>query len=144
MRDQQRQRRRRHAIDAAGVADGARPMRLQFLFGFVRQSRQRRVIEIVRQCETFIAPIRRDIRRLARQIDIVLGIDLDLLGDFRRELAEARPDFREIRDRDIRIRQQFKRRAPLAVFVEREAVTLGFFRRERNRIGEFARGFQRR
>ena len=44
----------------------------------------------------------------------------------------------------MRIRQQFERRAPLAVFVEREAVTFRFFRRERNRIGEFARGIQRR
>ena len=93
---------------------------------------KRRIIEIVRQRKTFIAPIRRDVRGLARQIDVVLRVDLDLLGDFFVELAEARPDFREIRNRNVRIRQQLERRAALAVFVEREAVTLGFFRRQRN------------
>ena len=67
-----------------------------------------------------------------------------MLGDCFGERAKARPDFREIRNRDIRIRQQFKCRAPLTVFVERDAVTFGFFRRERNRIGEFARAVQRR
>ena len=87
MRDQQRQRRRRHAIDAARMSDGARPMRLQFLFRFVRQSRQRSVIEIVRQREAFVAPIGGNVRRLARKIDIVLGVDLDLLGD----LASSSP-----------------------------------------------------
>ena len=67
----------------------------QLLSDFVGKSAQRCVIEIVRQRETFIAPIARNIRRLAREIDVVLGIDFDLLGNFRRQLAEARPDLRE-------------------------------------------------
>ena len=118
MRNEQRQRRRRHAIDPARMSDRARTMRLHFLFHFVRQTGQRRVIEIVRQRETFVAPIGRDISGLAREIDVVLGIDLDLLCDVRRERAEARPNAREIRDRDIRIRQQLERAAALAVLVE--------------------------
>src|SRR5580704_13601318 len=49
MRDQERQRRRRDAVDAAGVANGARPVRLQLVADLVGQSRQRRVVEIVWQ-----------------------------------------------------------------------------------------------
>ena len=44
---------------------------------------------------------------------------------------------------NVRIRQQLERGAALSVFVEREAVTLGFLRRQRNRFGEFARVVER-
>src|ERR1700688_2470972 len=47
MRDQERQRRRRDAIDAASVANGEWPARLQLLADLVGQSRQRRIIDIV-------------------------------------------------------------------------------------------------
>ncbi|MDB6164865.1 MAG: hypothetical protein JWQ83_5, partial [Lacunisphaera sp.] len=137
-------RRRRHAVDARGVADGARLMRDEFLLGLVRQPRQRRIIEVFRQREAFIAAIRFDIAVLPRQIDVVLGIDLDLLGDLGRERAELRPDLRQRLDRDLRIRQQLEGRTAVAVFVERKTVLLALFRRQRNGIGEFARGFQRR
>ena len=103
MRDQQRQRRRSDAIDAARMPDRARTMRLQFLFHLVRQSRQRRVVEVFRQFKTFVAPIGRDVGGLPRKIDIVLGVDLDLLGDLWREFAEARPDLRKIGNRHVRI-----------------------------------------
>ena len=39
MRNQQRQSCRSHAIDTASMSDGARTMRLQFLFHLVRQTR---------------------------------------------------------------------------------------------------------
>ena len=45
---------------------------------------------------------------------------------------------------DVRIRQQLERGAALAVLVEREAVTLGFVRRQRNRFRKRPRGLQRR
>src|ERR1700675_1708936 len=57
MRDQERQRRRRDAIDAAGMANGARPIRLQLVADLIGQSRQRRIVEIIGQSDAFIAAI---------------------------------------------------------------------------------------
>src|ERR1700733_11916255 len=54
MHDQERQRRRRDAIDATSVPDGARPVRLQLVAGLVGQSGQYRIIEVVRQVDAFI------------------------------------------------------------------------------------------
>ena len=118
VRDQQRQRRRCDAINTARVSDRARTMHLQFLFHLIRQSRQRRVVEIIGQLKTFIAPIRRDICRLTRKIDIILRVDLDLLGKFLVEFTKARPDVHEIGDRHIRIRQQLECCTTLSVFVQ--------------------------
>ncbi len=103
MRDQECQRGWRNAINAACMPDRARPMRLQFLFHFVRQAWERRIIKIIRQRETFIAPVSRDVGRLTRKIDIVLRIDFDLLGDLRSKLTKAWPDLREIGDGHGRI-----------------------------------------
>ena len=47
MRHQQRQRRRRDAVDPAGLADRARPLRLQLVADLVGQAGQRRVVDIV-------------------------------------------------------------------------------------------------
>ena len=49
MRDQQCQRRRCDAVDAAGMADGARPMGFQLVPHLVRKSGQRRIVDIVGQ-----------------------------------------------------------------------------------------------
>ncbi len=135
----QRQRRRRHAVDFRRVADGARALRGKFLFHFVGQSRQRCVVDLIRQQKIFIATISGDVGRLAREIDVVLRIDFDLLGDVWRELGKARPDFCRSRNRNVRMRQQFKRAATLSIFVQREPVTFGFLRRQRNEFGKFAR-----
>src|ERR1700686_2484883 len=77
MRDQERQRRRRDAIDAAGVADGARPVRLQLVGDLVGQSRQRRIVEIIGQSDAFIAAIRLYVGRLAAEINLVFGVDFE-------------------------------------------------------------------
>ena len=104
MGHKQRERRRRDAVDAARLPDCARSVRLQFLLHFIGEPRQRRVVELIRQLKTFVAPIRCNVRRLTRKIDIVFRINLDLLGDLRCELAKARPDFCELCDRHARIR----------------------------------------
>ena len=96
------------SVSAAGVTPSilaAWPMvrgllRDQLLPDLVRQARQRRVIEVVRQREAFVAPIRRDVGGLAREIDLVFGVDLDLLGDLRR--ATRRSAARSARDRPCR------------------------------------------
>src|ERR1700722_19138134 len=81
MRDQERQLCRRDAIDAAGVADGARPVHFQLVADLVGQSRQRRIVEIVRQSDAFIAAIGLDVGGLAAEINRVFRIDFELLGD---------------------------------------------------------------
>ena len=64
--DQERQRGRRHAVDAAGLADGARPNGGQPLARFIGQALDPRVVDFRWQLKGFIAPKGRDIGRLAR------------------------------------------------------------------------------
>ena len=61
IRDQQRQRGRRDAINAARLADRARTMELQLLPNFVRKSRHHSVVDVLAEDEAFIAAIRLDI-----------------------------------------------------------------------------------
>ena len=80
VRDQQRQRRRGHAVDLAGVTDGAGTRGLELMAYFVRQPGDGGIVERVRQFEAFIAAIRLDVLGLAIEIDRVFRIDLELLG----------------------------------------------------------------
>ena len=82
--DQEAERCRRHAVDAAGLADGARPSRLQLLPDFVGKPGQCGVIESRQELEALVAAIGRDIGGLALEIDGVFGVDLELLGDLGR------------------------------------------------------------
>ena len=81
MRGEQRERRRRHAVEPPGLADGARPRGRELLPRFVGEAGHRRIVEVVGQREGFVAAIGGDIRRLARKIDIVFRVGLELLGD---------------------------------------------------------------
>src|SRR6202035_413415 len=84
IRDQKGQRRRRDAIDAAGMPNGARPVHFQLVADLVGQSRQRRIVQIIRQSDAFIAAIGFDVGGLAAEIYFVFGVDLELLGDLGR------------------------------------------------------------
>ena len=106
--------------------------------GLVGKPPQLRVVEAVRQFEAFIPAIGRDIGGLAREVDLVFGVDFKLLGDLRLELAEAGPNPLEFGDADMGMRQQFESTAPLAVLVESEAMAIAFIRRERDRLGKLA------
>jgi hypothetical protein len=143
MRHQQSQRRRRHAIDLAGMADGARLIRRQLLLDLVGQTFQRRIIEIVRQREALVAAIGGDIGGLAREIDVVFGVDLDLRDDLWLKCSELRPDFRKIGDSDIRIGQQLEGAAALAVLIERKPMPLSLLRRQRQRFRKIPRSIER-
>ena len=103
-----------------------------FCLHFVGQTRKRREVEIVRQLQAFVAPKSGDIGGLAIQVDRIFRIDLELLGNFRIELAEPRPDARQIPRTDRRIGQKLEGRAPLAVLVEREPVAGRFGRGQRD------------
>src|SRR6202140_4666964 len=128
MRDQERQRCRRDAVDAAGVANGARPMHFQLVSDLVGQSRQCRIVQIVRQSDAFIAAIGLNVGSLAAEIDLVFRVDLELLGDFGRQFSEARPDPRDIADADIGIRQQLEGRTALTVLAQGKDMPGGFAR----------------
>ena len=88
-----------------------------------------RIVDIVGEDEAFVAAIRFHVGRLAAEIDLVFGVDFELLGDLRVELGEARPDPRQVADADIRIGQKLEGRAALAVLAQREAISSGFARR---------------
>src|SRR5579864_7696008 len=80
MSDQQGQRRRRDAVNAAGMADGARPVGLQLVAHLVGQARQHPIIEIVWQSQAFVTAVGLDVGSLAAEIDFVFRLNLELLG----------------------------------------------------------------
>src|SRR5262249_30449820 len=130
MSNQKRERRRRHAVDAAGMADRARPDGGEFLARLVRETFDVRVIDIVGQRETLVAAEGRDVGSLAAEIDIVLGVDLELLEDLRRERIEAWPDRAQVIDAQRREGEELECAAPLAVAIERKAMALRLVRGE--------------
>ena len=80
-----RQRRRRHAVDAARLADGARAEALQLLPDLRATAPASPRSRALRQLQAFVAAVGCDVGGLAVQIDRVFGVDLELLGDVRRE-----------------------------------------------------------
>ena len=58
------------------------------------------IVEVGRQLERLVAPHRLDVRLLPLQVDGILRVDRDLLGDRCRNRAELRPDRREPREVD--------------------------------------------
>ena len=146
MRHQQRQRRRRHAVDPPGLADGARPMLRSASAGLrstgpaAPHSRSRPAARSFRRGDTIRCRRSggRDRPRISRRSRAA-----------RRSSARARRAAARFRARsaiaDVRIRQQFERRAALAVLVERKAVLLrASFGVSDTRIGKRARRIQRR
>jgi len=130
MRDQQRQRGRRHAVDPPRLPDRSRPDGLQLLAHFHGERRHRRIVEIVPQLYAFVAPVGRHVGGLAIEINRVLGIDLDLLRDVFRYPRELRPNPDCVRHSDVRVRQHIDRAAPLPVFLQRQPVAFGLVGRD--------------
>src|SRR5215470_6647805 len=120
--DQQRQRRRRHAVDAAGLADRARPDRGELLARLVGQPPDARVVDVIRQLKTLVTPEGGDVGGLPAEIDIVLGVDLQLLEDLRRKVIQPRPDPAYVVDPNGRERKQLERSTALTISVEGEPV----------------------
>src|ERR1043166_4637818 len=87
----QRQRGRRHAVNASRLANGSGPNRFQLLPHLVRERGYLAEIERIRQLQRLVAPERRHIGSLAVQIDRVLRVDFDLLRNTLRDPAELRP-----------------------------------------------------
>src|SRR5689334_14002698 len=71
MSNEKRERRWRHAVDAAGLADRARFDGGEFLARFVRETFDARIIDLIGQFETLVAPEGGDVGGLAREINVV-------------------------------------------------------------------------
>ena len=69
---------------------------LQLVADLIRKPWQRAIVEVIVENEALIAAIGFHIRSLAAQIDLVLGVDFELLGDLGRKVSEFRPDPRQI------------------------------------------------
>src|SRR6184192_4289835 len=80
---QDRNRRRRHSGDAAGLSDRARPHAAELLLDLARQAREPFVIDRRRQLELVERTQPRRLLRLARHVAFVLDANLDALGDAR-------------------------------------------------------------
>src|SRR4029077_680976 len=130
IRHQERQRGRRHAIDAACLSDRARAMQLQFLARLVGEAGQGRVVEILAQDEALVAAVGFHVGGLATEVDVILRVNLKLRGDLGIEFAKRRPDPRQIGDTDFWIGQDFKSRTALSVSAQGEPVARGLSRRE--------------
>ena len=78
-------------------------MRLQFVPHLVGEAGQRRVVDVLRQSEAFVAAIGFHVGRLPAQVDRIFGVDFELAGDLCVEFGEAGPDSRQVGDADIRI-----------------------------------------
>ena len=103
MGSKERQCGRRDAVDAPGMADSPRPMRLQLMADLVRETGHGGIVDIVSKNEAFVAPIGIDVGGLAAEIDLVFRVDFELPRDLGIKLAKNRPNPRQIVNNDIRI-----------------------------------------
>jgi len=110
----------RDAFDAAGLAQGERAGRGQFLAALVGKPAHDCVVEVCRQGQgLFLAEVS-DISGLAIQISGVGGVDFDLLGYVTGPGGHLGPQGREVLQGDTGVRQQLEQRAPLAVLGDGE------------------------
>ena len=79
--EQQRDGRRRDALDAGGLADVLGTVLAELLLHFLRQPAYRGVVQVGGQRQRFLGELARDIVSLPVDVAGVLGGDLDLLGD---------------------------------------------------------------
>src|SRR5262245_47625324 len=132
MSNQQRQSCWGHAIDPAGLANGLWLDGRQLLSSLVRQSLDPRIIEPLRKRKTLVAAEGLDVGGLAAQVDMILGIDLELIENPGGEFAKARPDPSNRVDPNGRKGQELEGAATLAIPVQGEAKSLGLIRCERH------------
>ena len=81
--EQPRERRRRDAVDAPGLAEARRPHAESFWRTSVGKPADRRIVEVGGEGERLVPPHRVNVSLLALQIDGVLRVGADLLGDLR-------------------------------------------------------------
>ena len=139
MPQQRDQRRRRHPGNAGGGAQGGGARGGELAADFARQAADRRIVEVGGKQQRLVAAERRDVPFLAFEIPGITCVDLELLGNFRRQRAELGPNRGETRQVDAGIGQQFRGIAGDAVFVDRDPVPLQC-RRRHAQLGEPSAG----
>ncbi len=80
MGSKERQRCWRDPVDPAGMADCPRPLALQPVANLVGEAGQGGIVDIVSEDDAFVTAIGFDVGGLAAEIDIVFGIDFELLA----------------------------------------------------------------
>ena len=105
---------------------------------FSREPAYLGIVQPLGQFQTLIAPIGRNIRGLAREVDVVFRVDLNLLCDFRWQIAKLGPDRREFCRPDVGVRQQLEGAAPLAILVEHKPIAIRLAGSQRNRASKVA------
>src|SRR5215510_16255779 len=109
--DEQGQCRGRHAIDPAGLADGSGLDGRELLASLVGEPFDPGIVQAIGKLEAFVPAESRNVGSLAAEIDMVLGVDLKLLKDPAREVAQGRPNALKGLDPDAGEREQIKGRA---------------------------------
>src|SRR5262245_33626079 len=130
MCNQQGQRCWGHAIDPAGLANGLRLDGRQLLTSLVRQTFDPRIVEPLREGEALVPAEGGYVGGLAAQVDMILGVDLELIQNPGGEVAEARPDPPDRVDPNGREGQEIESAATLAVPVQGKAISFRLVRRE--------------
>jgi hypothetical protein len=115
-----------HAIDPAGLANGLWPDGGKLLPSLVRKPLDPCIVETFWKCETLVPPEGRDVGGLAAQVDMILGVNLELLKDLDWEVAEARPDPPNCIDPDGGKGQELEGAATLAIPIQGEAMSFSF------------------
>src|SRR5215471_5134158 len=96
----------------------------------MRQAADRRVIEVGRQQQRLVAPERGDVPLLPLEIAGIARIDLELLGNLRRERGELRPYLRQSCEVDPGIGEELRGTTGNTVLIDRDAVALQCRRRQ--------------
>ena len=109
MGQHKRERRRRDAVDTAGLAERRRANGVEFLRSFRRHAAHGGIIHVGRQPERFVAPEGGNIRPLAAKITGILGIVLQLLDDIRWDVDQIRPQGQQVAEAEPRQCEQLMR-----------------------------------
>ena len=121
---QRHQRRRRDTGDAGGGAQGRGASQCELAADLARQAADRAVVEVRREQQRLVAPERGDVPFLAFEVTRIAGVDLELLGDFRRQRAELGPNRGQTRQVDPGIGQQLRSIAGNTVLVDDDPMAL--------------------
>src|SRR5262245_32792261 len=89
--NKQRQRHWCDPVNAPRLPDRARSDQSELLSGLVGQAFDLRIVDLIRQDQAFVATKCFYVGGLARQIDIVFCVDLELLSDLWLQFQKLRP-----------------------------------------------------
>ena len=108
MRGDERQRRRGHALDAAGLSQADGTNGDELLLDLVGQAREARIIEVGRQGRRIVAAIAGDVLGLAIEINRVFRVGFEPANKMSGDIAKLRPDARKNSERKLGLRRELE------------------------------------